>query len=304
MRGLFHIRAFLLAGCLLFWMTGCGENPGTDFVSPQMGAADERYETVSGYYYEHFNSQQRAVYEAFLRASGDPFGGEIQDLQTETGETVIMSLREINVVYQGFLYDHPEIFWLGNSFRYRRQPDENGDFSDALIDGILAVPIPDSEEALRAQQEALSETAEEILQTLPQDASGEALARAVHDWLTENVSYEEEASYDTALQSAHTAYGAVVERQAVCDGYALAYSYLLRQVGIESVPVPGQVAGMPHVWNLVRWDDAFHEVDVTWDALQEMESRWIYFDLTTQQMNEDHVREEEGIAALAPVTGS
>jgi transglutaminase/protease-like cytokinesis protein 3 len=60
--------------------------------------------------------------------------------------------------------------------------------------------------------------------------------------------------------------------------------------------------GNPHTWNIAEWDGHWHEADLTWDASLKNESGSRYFDLTTVEMQKDHTRETEGIAALIPVT--
>ena len=57
---------------------------------------------------------------------------------------------------------------------------------------------------------------------------------------------------------------------AVCDGYALAYEYLLQQCGIEAVVIGGDAGSDEfstggHAWNLVKLDGVWYEADPTWD---------------------------------------
>lgn len=61
----------------------------------------------------------------------------------------------------------------------------------------------------------------------------------------------------------HTAYGAFAERLSVCQGYAMAYMYLLQRVGIENYYCSS--ASLRHGWNLVYIDGVPYHVDVTWD---------------------------------------
>lgn len=61
----------------------------------------------------------------------------------------------------------------------------------------------------------------------------------------------------------HTAYGAFVKRASVCQGYAMAYMYLLQRVGIENCYCAS--SALNHGWNIVIIDDIPYHVDVTWD---------------------------------------
>jgi len=64
-------------------------------------------------------------------------------------------------------------------------------------------------------------------------------------------------------EAAFTAYGAIVEGSAVCQGYTEAYEYLLKQVGIESVRCESDL--LNHIWNILFIDGKSYHVDVTWD---------------------------------------
>lgn len=60
-----------------------------------------------------------------------------------------------------------------------------------------------------------------------------------------------------------TAYGALGEGASVCQGYAMAYMYLLDQIGIESYYCSSE--DLCHGWNIVILNGKKYHVDVTWD---------------------------------------
>ena len=68
--------------------------------------------------------------------------------------------------------------------------------------------------------------------------------------------------YDDTL-SKYTAYEALVEGTAVCQGYALAYRYLLAMAGVSSEYVVSD--SINHIWNSVEVDGQLYNIDVTWD---------------------------------------
>lgn len=89
-------------------------------------------------------------------------------------------------------------------------------------------------------------------------------AIVLHDYLTINCEYDQEAASTGDLFSgSFSTYGVFAERTAVCQGYALAYKYLLNQLGIECYMVNSDE--MNHAWNLVKLDGQYYQVDVTWD---------------------------------------
>lgn len=90
-------------------------------------------------------------------------------------------------------------------------------------------------------------------------------ALAVHDYIILHCEYDEE-NYENGITSgnSHSSYGAMVEKMAVCDGYAKAYQYIMRnKLGIPCYVVTS--ASMGHAWSLVQIDGNWYHVDLTWD---------------------------------------
>ncbi len=81
-------------------------------------------------------------------------------------------------------------------------------------------------------------------------------AMALHDWLVQHVVY----GYGP---NQYDAYGAIVDRKCVCMGYALAYGDLLSLAGIEKGYVTSNA--LNHMWNIVKMDGNWYNVDCTWD---------------------------------------
>lgn len=67
----------------------------------------------------------------------------------------------------------------------------------------------------------------------------------------------------TMPDESYSAYGVFAKKTAVCMGYALAYDYLLLQVGIDSYYCSSDT--LNHAWNIVYINDSKYHVDVTWD---------------------------------------
>ena len=291
---------FLTAAVLA--LAGCASKE-PDGKAPKEAETEAKTETAGHeavsdlWYYEAFDENGKAACDAFLRSSEDPFGEEPVPITDGSGRAVEISIKDLDTAYQGFLYDHPELFWLSGSYSYRVSRREDGnDYADA----VLVTPIWDSEEELKKRKEEFENAALALLPETGAEDSG--CAQLLYDRLAEGTQYAEEALYDDTKKTEHTAYGAIAARSAVCDGYALAYKYLLNLRGIRCVVIPGESEGAPHVWNTVYWDGRWHETDLTWDAASEGNDRRQYFDLTTEEMDKDHNRETEKLAGLAPVS--
>lgn len=122
--------------------------------------------------------------------------------------------------------------------------------------------------------------AQKILDKIPAGASDWEIAHFVHDELIRTVTYVEN-EYD------QTAYGALVEGEAICNGYAMAFEYVMDMAGIPCDTVVGYtdwynawLAGsqflvddsVRHAWNVLTLTgddgvDRQYYVDVTWDDM-------------------------------------
>lgn len=89
----------------------------------------------------------------------------------------------------------------------------------------------------------------------------------VHDWLVDNVSYDSNMQRNNSSNT----YGAFVEKQAICEGYAEAFKCMMDELEVPCVVVCGisKDSGTgkeeKHAWNYVYIGNKWYAVDVTWD---------------------------------------
>ncbi|MGI6004475.1 MAG: transglutaminase domain-containing protein [Christensenellales bacterium] len=142
--------------------------------------------------------------------------------------------------------------------------------------------------------EAFERAAEQWLEELPgKDASDAQKARAIARILCERVAYDDVAAEGSFKNSdpsrlSFSAYGAMVNRLAVCSGYAYALQYLAAQLDLPCITVNGSAAGLEfHTWNMVRIDGTWYHVDATWmDGEDGIDER--YFLLSDDEIAADH----------------
>lgn len=94
--------------------------------------------------------------------------------------------------------------------------------------------------------------------------SQEQKVRAIHDYIIKTVRYEINNNYDI-----YTARGALINKVAVCQGYALGFKALCDEAGIkcEMIYGTGTSGGqsISHAWNVVCVDGQWYQIDTTWD---------------------------------------
>ena len=105
----------------------------------------------------------------------------------------------------------------------------------------------------------------------------------IHDFICNNTAYNINGKY------IYSAYGALVDKNAVCEGYSKAFALLCSKAGINSFLVRGVSKEQNHMWNTVNIDNAWYNIDVTWDD-QNINGNptYSYFNLTDAELNIDH----------------
>ena len=85
----------------------------------------------------------------------------------------------------------------------------------------------------------------------------------------------EHVSYDSRPENAFTAFGALVCKRAVCEGYTSAFMLLCREAGLWCAYRNGQPENSGHTWNMVRLESGIYNVDVTWcDVTDACREKW------------------------------
>lgn len=111
---------------------------------------------------------------------------------------------------------------------------------------------------------------------------------AVNEYLCDNVYYPDEEPYEPVT---HTAYGALKNGCAVCEGYACATKLILNSYGVEcDIEVGDCLNGGGHAWNLVKLDGAWYQLDVTWD--DQSNDRSDYLLVTDEYMKQSRTWKE------------
>lgn len=119
----------------------------------------------------------------------------------------------------------------------------------------------------------------------------------IHDYIVNNASYDYvNLQRNTLPDSAYTAAGILFEKSGVCQGYSEAFKLLLDLVGIENQIVIGSSStSAAHAWNIVRIDNDWYMVDLTYDdPILEQDGKRVevlsheYFNVTDSMLQKDH----------------
>lgn len=117
-----------------------------------------------------------------------------------------------------------------------------------------------------------------------------------HDYLVNNAEYNTYyINKGIVHPTDYTAYGILIDKKGVCEGYAKAFSLLCKSADINCIVVKGNARG-PHAWNMIKLDDdRWYNVDVTWDdpivankSVPLVKTNHTYFNIATAEINKTH----------------
>ena len=145
------------------------------------------------------------------------------------------------------------------------------------------------------QEEEVSQAADKVVEGFAFDENTTDLekVRAVYDFVYENVDYDIIHKKNEGYHLKSTAYGALIYKHALCQGFSVLMYRLLRQSGIECRIVTGTVMidGEEefHAWNIVNIDGKFYDLDAAWCKQLETEDYFLKCDAEL----EDHIKDQE-----------
>ena len=88
----------------------------------------------------------------------------------------------------------------------------------------------------------------------------------IYDFICQNITYDYDHLNDGSYKLKFTAYAALMDRTAVCQGYALLFYRLSLELGVDARLITGTGNGGGHAWNIVKFGDLYYDLDATWDA--------------------------------------
>lgn len=264
---------------------------------------------ISNYYYEQLNDYSKIIYRKLEENKDNMktgtytinFGESFSDLlREENGSELLEDYYQSAI--ETYLYDNPEVFYLSPKKMYINIQTTKGRFTtkyevyldcgennNYLADGY------ESKEQIEQIESEIQNIKNTILTNIENKSEYEKI-KEIHDYLVDNISYEETISKNDIYNIC----GALIRKECVCEGYAKAFKYLLDEANIESIIVVGEATNSEsktenHAWNYVKIEEDWYAVDVTWDdpivkgwGNVGNSSRYKYFLVGSNEMNKDH----------------
>ena len=263
---------------------------------------------VDKYFYNQLDEKSRIIYRAFESNKEQMKTGTYQiELGTSFSDILSQSdgQEKLGEYYQSaieaYTYDNPEIFYLSPKKMYLNIETTtragNSTYNVYINSGNQANYLTEEFNSKQAIDQAFAQI-EQVKNQIVQKKTGNTYEdiKMVHDYLVDTINYDSSLS----KQNIYSIYGALVNRECVCEGYARAFKYLLDELNIPCVMVIGtgtnsQGETENHAWNYVQLNGNWYAVDTTWDdpvviggGTASEQSRYKYFLVGREVIDQDH----------------
>ena len=180
---------------------------------------------------------------------------------------VNINADQLTKVIDSVLNDHPELFWVDNTYGYSYEPN-TGDIKDITFNFFDFADTPEKLNSAKTRFNAAADLIVGQAMTYQRAVEKELY---IHDYICQNTDYDTSAPYN------QSAYSVIVLHESVCAGYAKAFQYLAQKCGITCYYVTGRTDGLggrlvsgsnedgSHSWCMIKIDADYYNLDCLWD---------------------------------------
>ena len=242
----------------------------------------------SRYYYTRLQEEEKKVYRSIYESW-------IQRKERVKIKNYLGRVLNWKKILEAIFLDNPELFFIDK---------EHIEMVSFIWGYEVRAHFFWSEDEIEEKTKRLNEKVLSIWKNCRSARNKTDFLRKLHDCLAEKITYNYE--YPEDFQN-YTAYGALCQERAVCEGIAKAYKLLCDQEGVLCLIVSGRGLNEKgqeegHAWNIVKTESGKMHVDVTWNiAFFEKGIEGIYFGLGDREMERDHFWEKNLIPACEGV---
>lgn len=161
-----------------------------------------------------------------------------------------------DLIYRCVLADHPEVFWVSGSYVFHT----NGEESKLEPHYII------NRNKISYYRNKLECEVKKIISSVAIAEDTYEMILMLHDYIVDHSKYNMKAFKSHSEPFASTAYGCIVENNAICSGYSKGFQLLLNRIGVSCGYITGICNdGECHAWNYVLFEKDYYYVDITWD---------------------------------------
>ena len=160
-------------------------------------------------------------------------------------------MEDLKPAYNALVKDYPEYYYLRGYNRSYFEGSAEIEISMYYADETII------EQVKSDLAEIDSIVNNEVFAQMDEGLSDYEQVVYFYTWLGEHVKYESGKNDQSII-------GVFLENKAVCNGYAESFQYLCNKAGIECTTASGYGTNESHAWNLIKLNDQYYWVDVTW----------------------------------------
>ena len=188
-------------------------------------------------------------------------------LHEENGAEILEN--DFQLAVNALVFDKPDIFFLDITKMYLFTeittfgPKKTYKISIGPNNNIpyLATPFTDKESVDMAEKQI-----NDIIYNIEFPNNTYEQIRVAHDYIIENTEYDQTIS----KPNIYSMYGTLINREAVCEGYAKTFKYIMDKLNIPCIIACGvgqnsKGESESHAWNYIKLDNKWYAVDTTWD---------------------------------------
>lgn len=218
--------------------------PSANSITTSAGATGSATDAaLQGWYRQRLNASQQAVYDTlYAGISADQTAIAVGDA----------AFDDADAAYEYLYLDHPEFFWISNSYTYLSNP----------VTGNVMTMMPtwNMDASTRDADRPRIEAAADQMIARTSSASTYDKVKAAYEYVIAQTDYDNTLSLSNDWNIA----GVLLDGTAVCGGYSAAFEYLLQRQGVACTAITGPSQGTYHEWNLVVIDGVNTLVDCTY----------------------------------------
>ena len=263
---------------------------------------------VDKYFYNQLEDASKIIYKAFESSKEKMKSGTYQVELGNSLDSVLNSsggqdklAQYYQSAIEAYTYDNPDVFYLSPNKLYlniETTKDSKGNTYNVYINNGNENNYLIDEFSSSSQVNSALNEINQVKNALVSRKTGNTYddIKMVHDYIVENT------EYDTSISkpNIYNMYGALINKEAVCEGYARAFKYIMDNMEIPCVLVIGKGTNSSgqtenHAWNYVCLDSGWYAIDCTWDdpvingsGYVSQSSKYKYFLKGSTNFNKEH----------------
>ena len=264
--------------------------------------------TNNKYYYNQLDNTAKLIYDAIESNLSNMTSGNYEiKLSSQIADVLYEDYGENKLdtsfqsAWDALMLDRVDTFFIDvtkinlkmRKTTYGKKVTYALSIAPADSNGYLANGL-ESREKVHSILNEIKETRDNIVKSL--NGIDYNKIRHAHDWIINNLQYEQNITNNNV----YNLYGALIEKSAVCEGYAEALKYILDEADIPCVLVSGTATNSEgkterHEWNYVQLYGKWYAIDSTWDDPVVKGTGYVsdsikhrYFLVGSNEMNKNH----------------